>query len=165
MTAHKARENCSQVFRYAVATQRAQRDPTVDLRGAIPPAKVRHFPAVIEPKEVGLLLRALHGYEGSFVVKCAMRLAPLVFVRPGELRMAKGDDIHLAHGLWRFTVSKTKTRLIVPLSRQAIAILTELQQLTVASRCHLSMQTQENICWPVRPLSTANVKPQAHSRR
>jgi integrase len=129
-TAHRARENCSQVFRYAVATQRAQRDPTVDLRGAIPPAKVRHFPAVIEPKEVGLLLRDLHGYEGSFIVKCAMRLAPLVFVRPGELRMAKWDDIDLANGLWRFIVSKTKTPHIVPLSRQAIAILAELKPLT-----------------------------------
>lgn len=129
-TTHRARENCSQVFRCAVATQRAERDPTVDLRGAIPPAKVRHFPAVIEPKEVGLLLRTLHGYEGSFIVKSAMRLAPLVFVRPGELRMAKWDDIDLASAIWRYMVSKTNTPHIVPLSRQAIAILEELQPLT-----------------------------------
>lgn len=129
-TAHRARENCSQVLRYAIATQRAQRDLTVDLRGAIPPAKVRHFPAVIEPKEVGLLLRTLHGYDGSFVVKSAMRLAPLVFVRPGELRMAKWEDIDLDAGVWRFTVSKTKTPHIVPLSRQAVAILTDLRPLT-----------------------------------
>lgn len=129
-TAHRARENCSQVFRYAVATQRAERDPTVDLRGAIPPAKVRHFPAVIEPNEVALLLRTLHGYQGSFIVSCAMRLAPLVFVRPGELRTAKWTDIDLANALWRFTSSKTKTPHIVPLSRQAIAILSELQPLT-----------------------------------
>lgn len=129
-TAHRARENCSQVFRYAVATQRAQRDLTADLRGAIPPAKVRHFPAVIEPKQVAVLLRTLHDYEGSFVVKCAMRLAPLVFVRPGELRMAKWEDIDLAAGEWRFTVSKTRTAHVVPLARQAIAILAELQPLT-----------------------------------
>jgi integrase len=129
-TAHRARENCSQVFRYAVATQRAERDPTTDLRGAIPPAKVRHFPAVIEPREVALLLRTLHGYQGSFIVSCAMRLAPLVFVRPGELRMAKWADIDLANALWRFTSSKTKTPHIVPLSRQAVSILTELQPLT-----------------------------------
>lgn len=130
-TAQRGRENCSHVFRYAVATQRAQRDPTVDLRGAIPPAKVRHFPAVIEPKEVGLLLRALHGYEGSFIVKCAMRLAPLVFVRSGELRMAKWDDIDLANGLWRFTVSKTRTPHIVPLSHQAIAILAAMRRMGI----------------------------------
>jgi len=131
-TAHRARENCSQVFRYAVATQRAERDITVDLRGAIPPAKVRHFPAVIEPAAVALLLRALHGYQGSFVVKCAMRLAPLVFVRPGELRMAKWDDVDLENRVWRYTVSKTKTPHVVPLSRQAVAILDELRPVTGA---------------------------------
>jgi len=129
-TAHRARENCSQVFRYAVATQRAQRDLTADLRGAIPPARVRHFPAVIEPKQVAVLLRTLHDYEGSFVVKCAMRLAPLVFVRPGELRMAKWEDIDLVAAEWRFTVSKTRTAHVVPLARQAIAILAELHPLT-----------------------------------
>lgn len=129
-TAHRARENCSQVFRYAVATQRAERDPTVDLRGAIPPAKVRHFPAVIEPNEVALLLRTLHGYQGSFIVSCAMRLAPLVFVRPGELRTAKWADVDLVNGLWRFTSSKTKSPHVVPLARQANAILTELHPLT-----------------------------------
>ncbi len=129
-TAHRARENCSQVFRYAVATQRADRDPTVDLRGAIPPAKVRHFPAVIEPKEVALLLRTLEDYEGSFIVKSALRLAPLVFVRPGELRMGKWADVDLDNSLWRYTVSKTNTAHIVPLSRQAVEILTELRPLT-----------------------------------
>ena len=131
-TAHRARENCSQVFRYAVATQRAERDPTVDLRGAIPPAKVRHFPAVIEPKEVGLLLRALHGYQGSDIVKSALQLAPLVFVRPGELRMAKWADIELDNCVWRYTVSKTNTPHIVPLSRQAMQILADLHPITGA---------------------------------
>lgn len=129
-TAHRARENCSQVWRYAVATQRAPRDLTVDLRGAIPPARVRHFPAVIDPKQVAPLLRALHGYQGSFIVTCAMRLAPLVFVRPGELRMARWADIDLGACLWRFTVSKTRTDHIVPLARQAMAILAELRPLT-----------------------------------
>lgn len=102
-TAHRARENCSQMFRYAVATQLAQRDPTVDLRGAIPPAKVRHFHAVIEPKELGLLLRALRGYEGSFIVKCAMRLAPMVCVRPSAFKF--GINLRLLAGpctfFWR----------------------------------------------------------------
>ncbi|WP_090317582.1 integrase arm-type DNA-binding domain-containing protein [Duganella sp. CF517] len=88
-TAHRALANCGQVFRYAVATGRALRDPTGDLRGALPPVRVAHFSAVTEPGKVANLLGALDGYEGSLIVSCALRLAPLVFVRPGELRTAK----------------------------------------------------------------------------
>lgn len=84
---------------------------------------------MIEPKEVALLLRTLHGYEGSFIVKCAMRLAPQVFVRPGELRMARWEHIDLENCVWRFTVSKTNTPHIVPLSRQAVSILADLRPL------------------------------------
>ena len=129
-TAHRARGNCGQVFRYAIATGRATRDITADLRGAMRPVKGGHFPAVTEPKEVGGLLRMLDSYEGTLVVKCALRLAPLVFVRPGELRRAEWADIDLDAAEWRYTVTKTDTAHIVPLSTQAIAILRELQPVT-----------------------------------
>ena len=129
-TAHRALANCGQVFRYAVATGRAERDPSGDLRGALPPVKGTHFAAVTEPARVGQLLRILGGYEGTLIVACALRLAPLVFVRPGELRKAEWADINLEAAEWRYTVTKTNTPHIVPLATQAIAILRELQPLT-----------------------------------
>jgi hypothetical protein len=88
-TAHRAHQNCGQIFRYAIATGRAARDPAPDLRGALPPVKQTHHAAITEPKAIGELLRAIDGYQGYFVTKCALRLAPLVFVRPGELRRAE----------------------------------------------------------------------------
>ncbi|SFU57788.1 tyrosine-type recombinase/integrase [Nitrosospira multiformis] len=129
-TAHRALGNCGQVFRYAIATGRATRDISADLRGALPPVKGEHFAAITEPKQVGALLRAIDGYTGSHVVRCALRLAPLVFVRPGELRKAEWKDIDLDAGEWRYTVTKTNTPHIVPLSTQAVEILKELQALT-----------------------------------
>ena len=129
-TAHRALSNSGQVFRYAVATGRADRDLSVDLRGALPPVKTKHFAAVTEPDEVGKLLRVLDGYEGTLIVRAALRLAPLVFVRPGELRQAKWADVDLDKAEWRFTVTKTSTQHIVPLSRQAVEVLGELQPLT-----------------------------------
>jgi integrase len=129
-TAHRALGNCGQVFRYAIATGRAERDPSGDLRGALPPAKGTHFASVTEPKKVAEVLRALDDYEGTLTVNCALRLAPLVFVRPGELRHAKWVDIDLDAAEWRYTVSKTNTQHIVPLSRQAVEILQDLHPLT-----------------------------------
>ncbi len=132
-TAHRALGNCSQVFRYAVATGRAQRDPTTDLRGALPSVRSKHFAAITEPDRVGELLRMIDGYEGTLTVQSALRLAPLVFVRPGELRTALWSDVDLEAAEWRYLVSKTRTLHIVPLSRQAVAILRELQPLTGGS--------------------------------
>jgi len=129
-TAHRALGNCGQVFRYAIATGRAERDPSGDLRGALPPVKGEHFASVTEPNKVAEVLRALDGYEGNLTVRCALRLAPLVFVRPGELRDAKWTDIDLEAAEWRYTVTMTDTQHIVPLSRQAVEILKELQTLT-----------------------------------
>ena len=130
-TAHRALGNCGQVFRYAIATGRAMRDISADLKGALPPAnKSGHFAAITEPKQVGSLLRALDGYTGSQIVRHALRLAPLVFVRPGELRKAEWADIDLDAAEWRYIVTKTNTPHIVPLARQAIEILTELKALT-----------------------------------
>ena len=133
-TAHRALGNCGQVFRYAIATGRAERDPSADLRGALPPVKGTHFASVTEPKEVAEILRALDGYKGTLPVRCALRLAPLVFVRPGELRHAEWADINLDAAEWRYTVSKTGTQHIVPLARQAVAILEELKPLTESGR-------------------------------
>ena len=128
--AHKILQTCGRVLRYAVATGRAERDVSWDLRGALPPMKVRHFAAITDPKEVGPLLRLLDGYSGTLPVRCALRLVPLLFVRPGELRKAKWADIDLEAGEWRYTVTKTDTPHIVPLARQAVAILNEVHTLT-----------------------------------
>jgi integrase len=100
-TAHRAKQNCGQIFRYAVATGRAERDPTGDLRGALPPAKEKHHASITEPKRIGALLRAMDSYEGFLATKCALRLAPLVFVRPGELRKAKWPEFNLDKAEWR----------------------------------------------------------------
>ena len=133
-TAHRALQTCGQVFRYAVATGRAQRDPTGDLRGALPPAREGHFPAVTDPGKVGDLLRALDGYEGTLTVRVALRLAPLVFVRPGELRKAEWADFDLEGATWSFTATKTGTAHVVPLATQAVALLRELHPLTGRGR-------------------------------
>jgi integrase len=133
-TAHRALSNCGQVFHYAIATGRATRDIAADLRGALTPVKAEHFAAITEPKQVGELLRAMDGYAGSQIVRNALLLAPLVFVRPGELRNAEWANIDLEAAEWRYTVTKTNTPHIVPLSRQAVAILTELQALTGGGR-------------------------------
>lgn len=133
-TAHRALQNCGQVFRYAVATGRASRDISADLRGALPPAKETHLAAITEPAKVAPLLRTFDSYTGSFITKCALRLAPLVFVRPGELRQAEWADIDLEAAEWRYTVTKTQTPHLVPLSKQAVAILTELKALTGRGR-------------------------------
>lgn len=119
-------QNCGQVIRYAIATGRAERDPTPDLRGAFSPVKSTHFAAVTEPIEVGKLLRLLDAYTGGHTVRSALKLAPLVFVRPGELRNARWADVDLEAGEWRYIVPKTKTAHIVPLSSQAIDILSAL---------------------------------------
>lgn len=129
-TAHRASGNCSQVFRYAIATGRALRDPVPDLRGALPPVVKTNFAALTNPDEVAALLRAIDAFKGTFVVQSALRLAPLLFVRPGELRQAQWADIDLDKSEWRYHVTKTKTAHLVPLARQAVAILREMEPLS-----------------------------------
>ncbi|MFA6994714.1 MAG: hypothetical protein WC246_03755 [Candidatus Paceibacterota bacterium] len=129
-TAHKALQICGRVFRYAIATQRTDRDITPDLRDSLMPAKKGHFSAITEPPQAAELLRIIDGYTGTFVVKSALQLAPLVFVRPGELRQAEWEHINLDTREWRYLVTKTKTQHIVPPSKQAIEILTNLHPLT-----------------------------------
>jgi integrase len=129
-TAHRTLQICGQVFRYAVATGRIDRDITQDLKGALPPAKGEHFAAITEPKEVAELLRAIDSYQGSLPAVCALKLAPLFFVRPGELRAMQWQDVNLESSEWRYLVTKTKVQHIVPLACQAVAILEELKPLT-----------------------------------
>jgi integrase len=133
-TAHRALQVCGQVFRYAIATGRTERDITPDLRGSLMQAKAGHFSAVTEPKQAAELLRIIDGYTGTFIVKSALQLAPLVFVRPGELRQAEWAHIDLAAKEWRYLVTKTQTPHVVPLSKQAIEILTNLHPLTGSGR-------------------------------
>lgn len=141
-TAHRTRSACSQVLRYAVATGRAERDYAADLRGALPPYKKGHHAAITEPKQVAELLRVIDDFQGSFVVKCALRVSPFVFVRPGELRKAEWSEIDLDACEWNIPAEKMKmkTAHLVPLSQQAVAILRELHPLTGSSKyvfpCH-----------------------------
>ncbi|MCP4475470.1 MAG: site-specific integrase, partial [Gammaproteobacteria bacterium] len=130
-TAHRVLGVCGQVFRYAVATGRVERDITADLRGALAPIKPpEHFAAVMEPTKIGGILRAIDGYDGTVIVTCALKLAPLVFVRPGELRAAEWKDIDFTKAQWSYRVTKTKTDHIVPLSQQAMSVLQILHPLT-----------------------------------
>lgn len=129
-TAHRAHQNCGQIFRYAVQTGRVVSDPSRDLKGALPAAGHAHYASVTEPKAVAELLRAIEGFRGTFTVQCALRLAPLFFVRPGELRKAKWADFELDKAEWRYLVTKTKTEHLVPLASQAVATLRELHSLT-----------------------------------
>lgn len=129
-TAHRANGNISQVFRYAIATGRAERDPVPDLRGALPAVRHTNFAAITEPAKAGELLRAIDAFRGTLVVQSALRLAPLLFARPGELRQALWSGFDLENAEWRYFVTKTKTDHSVPLARQAVAILRDLHALT-----------------------------------
>lgn len=131
-TAHRALQVCGQVFRYAIATKRAERNIAADLQDSLSPMIKKHHAAITEPKEIGGLLRAIEGYQGSFVTKCALRLAPLVFVRPGELRQAQWAELDLDAALWTIPAARMKMKesLLVPLATQAVAILKELHALT-----------------------------------
>ncbi len=130
--AHKTREYCGQVFRYAVATGRAERDPSGDLKGALQPFKHENHAALTDPRKVGELLRAIDSYTGQFVTACALKMAPLVFVRPGELRHAEWSEFDLDAKEWRIPAEKMKMREvhIVPLSDQVLAVLAVLHPVT-----------------------------------
>jgi len=127
-TSRRLLQLIGQIYRYAVITGRAKRNIAADLRGALRPRKVTHRAAVTEPKKVGQLLRDIDNYDGYFPIICALRLAPLVFVRPTELRAAEWSEINFETGEWRIPADRTKMRQmhIVPLAKQALKILEEL---------------------------------------
>lgn len=134
-TAHRIHQNFGQIFRYAIATGYTESDPCPHLKGALKPVKQNHYASIRDPKKIGELLRAINSYEGFCVTKCALRLAPLVFVRPGELRTAEWKEFDFEAAEWRIPASKMKMREqhIVPLARQSIVILKELHMLTKKS--------------------------------
>ena len=132
-TAHRLKQMSGQIFRYAVVTGRASRDISLDLKGALKHPKQRHFAAITEPREVAQLLVAIDGFQGTPVVRAALQISPLLFQRPGEIRGMKWKDINFETAEWRYQVTKTDTQHIVPLSRQAIAILKSLQPITARS--------------------------------
>lgn len=160
-TAHRAKQACGQVFRYAIATGRAERNPAADLKDALKPVIVEHMPAITDPQRVGELLRAIVAYKGHPVTRAALQLAPLVFVRPGELRKAEWSEIDLEGAEWRIPserIKRTKQEKasgaphVVPLSSQAVVILRDLKPLTDYSRFVFpSLRTRE------RPMSDAAV--------
>lgn len=135
-SATRMKQLCGQIFRYAVAEGSAERDVTADLRGALAVRRTVHLAAITEPAKVGALLRAIHGYSGHPVTVAALKLAPLLFVRPGELRHAEWSEIDFDSAEWRIPGAKMKMGAdhIVPLATQAVEVLTELQKLTGRAR-------------------------------
>ena len=135
-TAHRTKARCGQVFRYAIATGRATRDPAADLRGALAPVVSRNFSSITDADGVGELLRSIDLYTGQHVTRCALKLSPLVFVRPGELRRAEWAEIDFDKAQWRIPAARMKMREehVVPLSEQALAVLRELHPLTGQGR-------------------------------
>lgn len=128
---HRTLQRVSEIFVYAIASGICERNPAAEMSSIlIRKPKAENFAAITEPRRFGELLRTLDSYQGTYVVKCALRLAPLLVVRPGELRKSKWVDFDLEHAEWRFTISKTNTPQIVPLPRQAIEILKQLHRLT-----------------------------------
>jgi len=131
-SAHRARGLAGQIFRYAIATGRAERNPAADLIGALERPKTKHFASIILPSKIRELLRAINNYQGSPVTIAALKLASLVFVRPGELRCAEWSEIDLEKAVWDIPAEKMKMKQphMVPLSSQAVLILRDLYSLT-----------------------------------
>jgi integrase len=135
-TSHRAKQRCGQVFRYAIAIGRAERDVAADLRGALLPVITKHHASITDPAAIGELLRAIDGYRGHVVTHCALKLAPLLFVRPCELRAAEWSEVNIERAEWRLPAERMKMRVphIVPLAHQAVQILRELQPITCGGR-------------------------------
>ena len=131
-TAHRVSQICGQVFRYAIVIGKAERNPAADLRGALAPVKQKHHASIIDSVEIGKLLNAISEYRGNFITKCALQLAPLFFVRPGELRHAEWSEFNLEKAEWRIPAEKMKMKEqhIVPLATQTIEIIQELHAYT-----------------------------------
>lgn len=142
-TAHRALENCGQVFRYAIATGRATSNPGRDLKDALKRPQPTHFPAITKPDRLGELLRAIHGYAGTHVVRAALQLAPMLLLRPGELRHAEWSEFDLDAATWVVPAARMKREKtgklhglphLVPLPTQAVSVLRALHQLTGHAR-------------------------------
>ena len=149
-SARRLLNNLDHIFQYAIASDRCGSNPAAGLIKALPPVKTKHLASITDVDKIPGLLRSIDAYEGTLIVKCALQLAPLTFVRPGELRNAEWSEIDLQTAIWSIPASKMKMRepLIVPLSKQALAILTDLKPLTGNNRYVFpSLRT------PLRPMS------------
>lgn len=173
-TARRALSSYIQIFAYAVVTQRAERNIANDLKGALIPSKVKHHATIIEPKKIGELLRSIDAYTGSFITLCALKLAPLTFVRPGELRHAEWSEIDLVKREWRIPAEKMKMRIqhIVPLSNQAIKVLKELKPYTGhanyvfhGERTHSSPMSENTINYALRRMGFKQTEITGHGFR
>lgn len=153
-TAHRAMQICGRIFRYAIATGRAQADLSLVLKGALTPVKEKHHASITDPRRIKDLLRALDGYSGSFITQQALKLAPLLFVRPGELRHAEWSEIDFSAAEWRIAAGKMKMKAVhlVPLSTQALSILRDLQPHTGGGR-----YVFPGVRTPSRPMSENTV--------
>lgn len=131
-SAHRSLAICGQIFRYALATGRAKRDPSADLKGALPPHRGKHLATIVDPVKIGQLMRDIGNYKGSLVVRCALNIAPMVFLRPIEISRAEWTEINFELAEWRIPEEKMKMKKahIIPLPTQAVAILRELHPLT-----------------------------------
>jgi len=161
-TAHRAKQVCGQIFRYGVAVGLAERDVTSDLRGAIASIPESHFAAITEPKQAGQLMRSIFEYAGHATTVAALKLSPLVFVRPGELRTAEWAEIGLEEAEWRIPGNKMKMKNdhVVPLSMQAVAILRTMQPISGHGRYVFpSLRTGE------RPMSDNTINAALRSLR
>ncbi len=153
-TAHRVLQICGQIFRYGVATGQCPRDIAADLRGALIPVKKDHHSSITDPRGVGGLMRAIDDYRGSFIVRCAMQLSALTFTRPGEIRHAEWAEFNIGKAEWRISAEKMKMRRlhVIPLSRQAIAVIESLRPLTGRER-YLFPSARSS----ARPISDATV--------
>ena len=131
-SAHRSLAICGQIFRYALATGRAKRDPSADLKGALPPHRGKRLATIVDPVKIGQLMRDIGNYKGSLVVRCALNIAPMVFLRPIEISRAEWTEINFELAEWRIPEEKMKMKKahIIPLPTQAVAILRELHPLT-----------------------------------
>lgn len=154
-TAHRVKTIISQVFRYAVATGRATRDQTADLKGALPPAKVKHFAAVTEPQEIGELLRAMAIYRGEMETRIALQLSAYLFTRPGELRQMEWAEVDTERAVWVIQAEKMKAGRVhvVPLCGQALALLEEMKPITGKRRYVFPSRTDTS-----KPMSNNTIR-------
>lgn len=154
-TAHRVKQNIGQVFRYAVTEGKATRDQTADLKGALPPPKKQHFAAITDPVEVGHLLRAMDDYKGTLETRIALQMSAYLFTRPGELRQMEWAEINIEQAVWNISADKMKSRQphLVPLSRQAVALLDEIRPLSGHRRYVFTSATD-----PRKPMSNNTVR-------
>ncbi|EIJ36217.1 tyrosine-type recombinase/integrase [Thiothrix nivea] len=154
-TAHRVKTIISQVFRYAVATGRATRDQTADLKGALPPAKGKHFAAITDPQEVGELLRAMDDYRGAMETRIALQLSAYLFTRPGELRQMEWAEVDTVKAVWVIQAEKMKAGRVhvVPLCSQALALLEEMKPITGKRRYVFPSRTDTS-----KPMSNNTIR-------